>query len=763
MSVDDLASGDTVATSGQVVGRLVQDEAALAGETIANRYDVLELVATGGMGAVYRARDRELDELVALKVIRHELASLPAMVARFRHEVKLARRVTHVNVARTFELGIFGDLVFCTMELVEGESLAKRLSTRGPMQVGEAVAVACAVCDGLAAAHAAGVIHRDIKPDNVLLAPDGRVVVADFGVAAAGVAAAGEGGGELSGTPAYMAPEQARGEAATAATDVYAVGVMLYQMLTGHLPFQGALVEVLDAKMKSERIVPTSRDIPGALGAVIGDATARDVPARIGSAKQLRDALAPWAAHVQPNAVIAQRATRAPEGLATIIVLAPTGDRSSPNHYVASAVHEEVLARLIKTPRLRVLPRARLGGETSTFAIAFAVGDMLEVKVTLPRGTPIGMSFPLEFAQLQAVVEAIVAVVDAEVSRPVERDEDADLANDLLLQARDIAYRDFTRVDEALAKLERARELAPQHPRVLATLAIGYIRAAFFRPELYRDGLEKARLWATSAIVLAPDLALAHIACGHLELTTQTPERAASHFRIAIGIAPHLAEAHEQLGRMLLEAGYLELALARLDEAIAISPSLRSANWEIARAHALNGRWDEHERIIKELTSEGLDRPMSRARYAWWRRDWKQLERLRVNLREIDRMLWPGVIETLFEIFLGGKPWESAQQALIGALRMDADNRRRRVFIAQLGAEAAAFAGATDAVVELLEHATNDGLFDLHWFDHCVMLDGYRDSPAMQRVREKIAARAHAILDALYGDHAAAVSETQVA
>ncbi|HTR54077.1 MAG TPA: serine/threonine-protein kinase, partial [Kofleriaceae bacterium] len=181
-------------------------EGALAGQTIADRYDLLELLGEGGMGAVYRARDRELDELVALKVIRAELARDPIMLERFRLEVKLARRVTHGNVARTFELGRTADLAFCTMELVDGEALTRRLAREHRLPLADAVGVACALLDGLAAAHAAGVVHRDIKPDNVLVSHDGRIVLADFGVASLAT-----GAGELSGTPTYMAPEQARG------------------------------------------------------------------------------------------------------------------------------------------------------------------------------------------------------------------------------------------------------------------------------------------------------------------------------------------------------------------------------------------------------------------------------------------------------------------------------------------------------------------------------------------------------------------------
>jgi hypothetical protein len=121
------------------------------------------------------------------------------------------------------------------------------------------------------------------------------------------------------------------------------------------------------------------------------------------------------------------------------------------------------------------------------------------------------------------------------------------------------------------------------------------------------------------------------------------------------------------------------------------------------------------------------------------------------------------VIDTLLQIFLDGKPWSEKQGVLFDALRADSDNRRRRVFIAQLSCEAAAFSGDADSVVSLLEVATSDGLFDLHWLDHCVMLAPYRDLPGVVAIRARIAERAHAILDALYGDHAAALSATQVA
>jgi TolB-like protein/predicted Ser/Thr protein kinase len=208
--------------------------AVIIGQLFARRYMVERVLGRGGMGSVYCVRDHELDELVALKLL--ETAS-PELVVRFRREVRLARRVTHRNTARTYDLGEHGGLRFLTMEYVEGESLRERCKQASP-SLAELLDIGRQIADGLAAAHAAGVVHRDLKPANVLLERGGRVVITDFGIARAlhvGDASLQTRG--ALGTPAYMAPEQLSGERVGPAADVYALGLMLHELLTGALPF----------------------------------------------------------------------------------------------------------------------------------------------------------------------------------------------------------------------------------------------------------------------------------------------------------------------------------------------------------------------------------------------------------------------------------------------------------------------------------------------------------------------------------------------
>jgi tetratricopeptide (TPR) repeat protein/tRNA A-37 threonylcarbamoyl transferase component Bud32 len=243
------------------------------------RFTVVRAIAAGGMGAVFEATDGVLRTSVAIKVIRSDVASDATSKERFRREVLLARRVGHPNVCRVYELYeamVDGaPLHFLTMELLKGETVARRLQTKGRFTTGEAAPLVKQMCEGLAAAHAEGVIHRDFKSSNVMLVPreaggGERVVITDFGVAHAVGAAVGETSGEpltggegMLGTPAYMAPEQVTGGEVTAATDIYALGVVVYEMVTGKLPFAGDTPLIAAAKRLNEAPPRPDEAVPG--------------------------------------------------------------------------------------------------------------------------------------------------------------------------------------------------------------------------------------------------------------------------------------------------------------------------------------------------------------------------------------------------------------------------------------------------------------------------------------------------------------------
>jgi serine/threonine-protein kinase len=269
------------------------------GAVFAGRYEVKEILGAGGMGVVYRAFDRELQEPVAIKTLRAEaLAGGNTALERFKQEIKLARRIAHRNVVRTYDLGEVGGTYYLTMEFVEGTSLKQLISSRGKLPVPVTLTVGKQLCRALEVAHAEGVIHRDIKPQNMVVEPNGFLKVMDFGIARLANPPKGKGlteAGMSIGTPDYMSPEQLSGLEVDARADLYAAGVVLFECVTGRVPFEAETTWALVAKHLEEQ-PPDPRslngDVPEALATLILKAMAKEPAQRYATASEMHDALA---------------------------------------------------------------------------------------------------------------------------------------------------------------------------------------------------------------------------------------------------------------------------------------------------------------------------------------------------------------------------------------------------------------------------------------------------------------------------------------
>ncbi len=264
------------------------------GTLFASRYEVTALLGKGGMGTVYRAVDRELDDEIALKVLLPDAFDEGSGAAQtLKQEIRLARKITHRNVVRTHDLGEAEGVRFLTMEYVPGTTLRDILDRRGVVALAPGLQIAKQLCRGLAAVHEAGIVHRDIKPPNIMVLPNGVVKLMDFGIARA---AGGDdpGDGSTVGTPYYMSPEQARGEAVDERSDIYAVGVVLYEMFTGARPIGGATpVEVMRRHLSVEPkpVTDLRPDLPALLERLISACLAKSPGKRPPSASDLADAL----------------------------------------------------------------------------------------------------------------------------------------------------------------------------------------------------------------------------------------------------------------------------------------------------------------------------------------------------------------------------------------------------------------------------------------------------------------------------------------
>src|SRR5438552_9495399 len=243
------------------------------GAILAQRYEILQILGEGGMGAVYKAMDRELSRPVALKVIRPDLAGNQAILDRFKQELILARQVTHRNVIRIYDLGEAEGMKFITMEYVEGRDLHSLLLERQKFTPEEAVDIMQQVCLALDAAHREGVIHRDLKPQNIMRDAQGRVVVMDFGLARLIESNGMTQTGALVGTMEYMSPEQALGSALDQRSDLFTLGLIFYELLSGKMPYKAESVVASLLKRTQQRAEPVAKhdaNIPQILSNIVG-------------------------------------------------------------------------------------------------------------------------------------------------------------------------------------------------------------------------------------------------------------------------------------------------------------------------------------------------------------------------------------------------------------------------------------------------------------------------------------------------------------
>jgi len=267
----------------------------MIGQVLNHRYEILEKLGEGGMAVAYRGRDRVLGRTVAIKVMRPELSTDAEFLARFRREARASAGIVHEHIAAVYDTGRDGPNHYIVMEYVEGESLRERLRREGPLPLAETLRIATETAEALEAAHAAGIVHRDIKPGNILLGNQGSVKVTDFGIARA-MASSGHGEtGRVVGSVSYVSPEQARGDAVGPQSDVYSLGVTLFEMLTGRPPFEANDRLAVLHKHIYDR-PPLASDLrsglPEEVASVVGHCLEKDLSLRFASAREALSYLA---------------------------------------------------------------------------------------------------------------------------------------------------------------------------------------------------------------------------------------------------------------------------------------------------------------------------------------------------------------------------------------------------------------------------------------------------------------------------------------
>ena len=573
------------------------DVAARLSAGLAGRYRIERELGAGGMATVYLAEDVKHGRPVAIKVLHADLAaSLGA--DRFLAEIRTTAALQHPHILALHDSGASDGVLYYVMPFVEGETLRDRLSREGRLPLDDALRIVREVADALDYAHRAGVVHRDIKPENILLS-GGHAVVADFGIARAVSdpnAARLTQTGQVIGTPAYLSPEQVTGEPLDGRSDIYSLGCVLYECLTGEVPFSGPAMAMLAQRViaPAPSVRTRSPAVPPHIDRAVATAMATDAADRYSSGRDLIAALA--------------ASSQAPASDRRAIVVLPFANRSAEadNEYFSDGLTEEIISDLAGIKSLQVISRTSAMQLKGTTRDVRTIGRDLGVRYVLEGSVRrAGSSLRITAQLIDAATDTQlwsekyggtmddVFEVQERVSREIVRalgisltsDEDRRLAHrsienvrafELYLQARqEIRRYGAAAIDRGEALVRRAIEIEGETPPLQALLA--WAQVARVRAGLAADGVsfDDAEAVARRLLVTAPDAPYGHAILGLIGYETGNLAAAVRHFTAAIEREPNDADALFYLGVCYVGAGQIadgEAAAARLMESDPLSP-----------------------------------------------------------------------------------------------------------------------------------------------------------------------------------------------
>jgi serine/threonine protein kinase/tetratricopeptide (TPR) repeat protein len=608
------------------------------GSTFASRYQVIEELGHGGMGRVYKVQDTKIGEKIALKLIRPETGLDKTSLERFSNELKLARKIRHKNVCQMFDLGEDQGTRYLTMEYVHGEDLKQLIRKVGQLSPGQSIGIARQVCDGLEEAHKLGVVHRDLKPQNIMVDEEGNARIMDFGIARSFSGISITGAGVIIGTPEYMSPEQVEGKEVDQRSDIYSLGIILYEMLTGQVPFEGDTPFTIGIKQKSE--IPRDPkslnvQIPQDLSRLILKCLAKDKGKRYQSAEAMHSELSKMEKSKKE-----ETGEKKWEKSIAVLSFADLSARKD-QEFFCDGMAEEIISSLTTIKNLRVVARTSAFSFKGKDVDVREIGQKLNVETVLEGSVRkaenklritadlinVADGYHLWSERYDCKMDDIFAVQDsvtmaiieklkieffeedkARLAKPQTKDMDA---YDLFLRGR---YFWNQRTEDGLIRaidyFERAIRIDPDYGMAHAGLAESYVLLCWYSSLPPDQVYPKAKTAALKALKADPDLAEAHASLAYYLMHYERDLPAAEkEFRQAIESNRGYAFAHQGLFQYFAAMGRMDDAMAAVKRAVELDPLSLGTNSGLALGFYFSRQFDraiEQSRKTIELSPRML-------------------------------------------------------------------------------------------------------------------------------------------------------------